>query len=61
MERALSSGATLTGYKPDAFNPTVPAGPMRLTSEQLPMHIEFNGKRYVLLKTKNGGLVMNGA
>lgn len=51
----------VTGFRPNAKHPTVPAPPLRLTSEQLPLQIEFNGRRYVILESKRGGLLMNGA
>ena len=43
---------------PDA---ALPIAQMTVTSTMLPMLIEFNGRRYVLLETKNGGLLLNGA
>lgn len=48
-----------TGIKPS--EEIVTASQMAVTSDVLPMLIEFNGRRYVLLETKNGGLLLNGA
>ncbi len=58
---ATEAKEKVTGFKPDAKNPTVAAPPLSLTSEQLPLYIEFNGRHYVILETKNRKLVMNGA
>lgn len=51
--------APQTGIKPP--EEIVTASQMTVTSDSLPMLIEFNGRRYVLLETKNGGLLLNGA
>jgi hemin uptake protein HemP len=48
-----------TGIKPP--EEVVTASQMTVTSETLPMLVKFNGRRYVLLETKNGGLLLNGA
>ncbi len=48
-----------TGIKPIAEVAT--ASRMTVTSDTLPMLIEFNGRRYILLETKHGGLLLNGA
>lgn len=48
-----------TGIKPT--DEVVPSSQMVVTSDSLPMLIEFHGRRYVLLETKNGGLLLNGA
>jgi hypothetical protein len=57
----LEEKERITGFRPDAHNPTVPSPPLELTSEQLPLQVLFNGRRYVIRDTKNGGLIMNGA
>ena len=48
-----------TGIKPP--EEVVTSSQMTVTSERLPMLIEFNGRRYILLETKHGGLLLNGA
>jgi len=50
----------LSGFKPNAQHPVVAAPPVELTPDQLPMRINFKGRKYVLLMTKNMRLVMNG-
>jgi len=50
----------MTGFAPDARHPSVPAGITTLKPTDLPMRLEFNGRRYIILATKSGGLVMNG-
>lgn len=51
--------APQTGIKPP--EEVVTSSQMTVTSDTLPMLIEFNGRRYILLETKNGGLLLNGA
>lgn len=57
----------LTGFAPNAktgINPdrnTLIASRMTLTSDQLPILVEFNGRRYKISESRNGGLVMTGA
>jgi hypothetical protein len=48
-----------TGIKP--AEEIVTASQMTVTSESLPMLVEFHGRRYILLETKHGGLLLNGA
>lgn len=50
----------LTGFKPDARHPVVPTRPVELTPEQLPMRLNYRGRKYIVLITKNQKLVMNG-
>jgi hypothetical protein len=52
---------SLTGFRPDAHHPVVPASPIELTAEQLPIRFNFKGRKYIVLMTKNNRLVMNGA
>ena len=50
----------LTGFRPDAQHPVVPAPPIELAPEQLPIRFNFRGSKYIVLVTKNNRLVMNG-
>lgn len=54
----LTGNASLTGYKPNATDPSVPASPMLLTPAQLPIHVIFNGRQYTIRESARGGLVM---
>jgi hypothetical protein len=50
----------LTGFRPNATHPVVSAPPIELTPENLPMRLNFKGRKYILLMTKHARLVMNG-
>lgn len=54
------SAARLTGYEPDAETGMSDAPPvLRLDSKKLPIRIEFGGKKFILMETKMGGLILN--
>lgn len=57
---APQQAVPLSGYKPNAERPVVDAPPVELTSESLPIRFNFKGRKYVVLETQNGRLVMNG-
>lgn len=54
----------LTGYAPDARTGQAPAAPhaeksLVLRPQDLPLRIEFNGRQYVLLMSRHGGMFLN--
>lgn len=52
------AGPVLTGFAPNATNPSVPPSPLTLTAEQLPIRLIFNGRTYTIEESTRGGLVM---
>lgn len=65
VEGPLTSGLleNLTGFKPDAKSGQVigEGRTLVLSDGDFPLHVEYEGKRYVIIRSKRGGLLMNAA
>lgn len=55
------SGATLTGHAEQPVTGLVPVHTLEVKDENLPLRIAFAGRKYVMVKTPRGGLMLNGA
>lgn len=54
------TGDILTGHKVSPQLGSVAAEEIILKADQLPLLIQFNGRHYILLATRGGGLLLNG-
>lgn len=60
---AVAERSKLTGYAPSpatGVSPSAEHPEIELHDEDFPINLFFNGRRYVLLRTRNGGLLING-